>query len=210
MKTHHKQPIFAKVKTKTNVESTNKKQHQDQRYIEGIAQGDEKTLLEIYRIFRPRIEKLIRQNKGTKEDARDIFNIGLKIIFLQTQKKNLEIEVSFYSYLRTICYRRWLNQLIQQNKYNADIDSLSESASDESVLKDITQSEKILFCRRQFSRLPERCREILALKFGGLTYKDVAEKLNLNESYTRRRGSQCTGELVALAKNDPEFNDFID
>ena len=192
------------------MERTNKKQHQDQRYIEGIARGDEKTLLEIYRNFRPRIEKLIRQNKGTIEDARDIFNTGLKIIFLQTQKKNLEIEVSFYSYLRTICYRRWLNQLNQQNKFTTDIESLPESASDQSVLKDITQSEKILFCRRQFSRLPERCREILGLKFGGLTYKDVAEKLDLNESYTRRKGSQCAGELVALAKNDPEFNDFKD
>lgn len=204
----HNPTTFVSVKTKTIVNKINPKSHPDQRFIVAISNNESKVIKEIYHDFYPRIETLIRKNRGTAQDAKDVFNDALRMIFLKSQKENITIEVSFYSFLRTICYRRWLNQLERLKKFNTDIENLPESSIDDDLLQDIMNNEKILFFRNHVKRLSEYCRQILELRFEGRKFNEIAEALNKNAGAVRKRSGECIKTLQEQVRNDPNFAEF--
>lgn len=182
--------------------------HSDQRFVIGLLEGDTKTIQNIYQVFYPLIETFVVKNSGTKEDAKDLFSESLKIIYLQG-KEGLELHSSFKGYLRTICQRRWINELKRQEKFTPDIENQIEPETGENFWEKIVDAEKVLLFRKHISQLPERCRQILEFSFEEFNYKEIAEKLNLNYSFVRRRAGECIRQLTLQIKDDPIYKDLI-
>ena len=100
-------------------------EHQDQRFIRGIAKGDIKILEEIYAKYSDPIVKLVRQHKGTKDDARDVIQEALTIIYLKTKKTDIQLTSKFLTYFFAICRNIWLKMLRA-----ADVDNNLEHNSE--------------------------------------------------------------------------------
>ena len=62
-------------------------QTSEQYLIDGIANGDSKILELIYQKYSQRVKTLIEKNTGTVEDARDVFQEAIVIIYKNTKKK---------------------------------------------------------------------------------------------------------------------------
>lgn len=184
-----------------------KQVHPDQKYINALVNGESSIIQEIFRLYYQQIEAYVLRNKGTPDDAKDLFNESLKIIYLQG-RENLVLNSSFIGYLRTICQRRWINELKRRNRFSPDIEKQQELASEEDVGKNLVEHEKTLLFRRHFNQLPDRCRQILELSFEGLNYREVSEKLDLNYSFVRRRVGECIKNLTAAVKADPVFKEL--
>lgn len=184
-----------------------KRVHTDQRYITGLVEGDSEVISEIYRLFYHQIEGYVKKNKGTREDAKDLFNESLKIIYLQGRDK-LELRSSFGGYLRTICQRRWINHLKRSQRFEPDIEKQAEPQDVGNVIDSLLDQERQILFRKHFNMLPERCRQILEFSFEGLNYREAAEKLKLNYSFVRRRGGECTQQLIESVRKDPVFKEL--
>ena len=184
-----------------------KQAHIDQRYISGLVEGDSEVIKEIYSLFYAQIETYVKKNKGTRDDAKDLFSEVMKIIYLQG-RDGLKLERSFGGYLRTICQRRWINQLKRQQRFDPDIEKQAEPEDDENFTDKLLEQERRLLYRKHFNLLPDRCRQILEFSFQGLNYREVAEKLKLNYSFVRRRGGECTQQLINSVKQDPIFEEL--
>jgi DNA-directed RNA polymerase specialized sigma24 family protein len=51
---------------------------------------------------------------------------------------------------------------------------------------------------------------VLNLFFEGLSYEEIAEKMNLkNEIYARRKKYLCKESLLELVKEDPEYQEYL-
>lgn len=183
--------------------------HPDQKYIDGIRANDSGIVKEIFREFYPSIKAYVLKNRGTENDAEDLFHESLKIIFLQAQG-GLILEHSFGGLLHTICKRRWINTLKRQNRFKDDIENQPEPTTNQTVIEDMAAEEKQLLYRRHFKKLHDRCQEILNLSFEGLNYRKIAEQVGLNYSFVRRRAGECIKHLTDSIKGDPLYDELKD
>jgi len=181
--------------------------HPDQKYIAGLVGGDAAVIDEIFRLYYGQIEAYVLKNKGTGDDAKDLFNESLKIIYLQG-RENLALNSSFIGYLRTICQRRWINELKRRQRFAPDIEKQPEQETDENLSEALVNQERTLLFRKHFGRLPERCRQILELSFEDFNHREVAEKLGLNYNFVRRRIGECIQQLISTVKEDPIYGEL--
>ena len=168
---------------------------------------DRAVIKEIFKEFFPSIKAYVLKNRGTINDAEDLFHESLKIIFLQAQR-GLSLQHSFGGFLHTICKRRWINVLNRQSRFKNDIEDQPELAADESMVDDMVADEKQLLFRRHFKKLHARCQEILSLSFEGLNYRKIAEQLEMNYSFVRRRAGECIKGLTDSIKGDPLYDEL--
>lgn len=178
--------------------------HADQQYIDGLARGDQKVILSIYERYFPMIDTYVRQNRGQTTDAKDLFATALEILHLQA-RDGLVIRQSFGAYFKLICQRRWLNRLGREKRMVLDLDNQPEPSENAAVINELENHEKKLLFRKHFLRLPDRCQQILELTFAGKNYREAADQLELNYSFVRRRGGECTNQLMKNIQQDPLF-----
>ena len=75
----------------------------NEKYIEGIRNHDNTVLKEIYDAFFASVQLFIRSNFGTEEDAKDVFQESIIIIYRKIKKNELVLTCSFKTYLFSVC-----------------------------------------------------------------------------------------------------------
>jgi len=67
----------------------------NQQYLKAIRTGDDAGLRSIYLDFFPRITSLITRNGGTPDDAQDVFQDALVVLFEKCRDKNFVLSSAF-------------------------------------------------------------------------------------------------------------------
>jgi len=182
--------------------------HQDQKYIDGLLQNNSEVIQSIYRNFAPKVKQYIRNNSGDYDDAQDIIQEVLIIIYKQAKTNGLQLTCPFDAYFFLLCKRRWLNELkkssnkkvtIQEEKVSND--KLTQGMAAET---EIFEEKQSLF-DEMFQKLGEKCQELLKTSFVTKTMEEVAAKLNVTYAYARKKKSLCTGQLTELIQQSQRF-----
>lgn len=183
------------------------KKHSDRKLIEGIRKGDDKSVNYLYNSFFDTIKTYVLRNTGTEDDAYDIFQDAMMVLFKKIQQNHLGESTDVKGYLFGVSRNLWHEQL-RKNRKNIDIDKEIIEEFDPSKLLD-TPLEQIV--QRSFLKLKPECREILNMVVGGSSYRDIAEKMKYkSEDYARRKKYLCKEALIKIIKDDPEFSDYSD
>lgn len=187
---------------------TQNKMHLDQLYIDGLLASDAAIIDVIYKKFVPKVKNYIRQNNGNDDDANDVVQEVLIVIYNQAKLKGLQLTCPFDAYFFLLCKRRWLNVLKKQ--YNKEVTITDEFVSKEAslhseILETETQDEKYQLYQEMFLKLGAKCQEILKLSFESKNLEEVAEKLQVTYGYLRKKKSLCTSKLTALIQESARF-----
>jgi RNA polymerase sigma factor (sigma-70 family) len=102
-----------KIREKERKERNQENNHQ---IIKGIIENDRETFLNLYEYEFPKIVRMVAENSGTVENARDVFQDGLIILIENLLHKKLEITESFNGYLYSVCRNLWYKQTIQNKR----------------------------------------------------------------------------------------------
>lgn len=173
--------------------------HPDQMYIEGLAANDSAVIQSIYKKFVPKVVSFIMNNSGDKDQAQDVVQEIMILLFNQAKAKSLELTCPFDAYFFLLCKRKWLNELKKtSNKgvtINEDVASMNESAHE---LVDQTEAfeEKQHLFDTMFQKLGDKCQELLKLSFTIKSMEEVAAKMNVTYGYVRKKKSLCIGQLT--------------
>lgn len=182
--------------------------HEDNRYIQGLLTNDSAIIREIYKRFVPKIVYYIKNNSGNEDDAQDVIQETLIVIYNQAKTKGLVLSCPFEAYFLLLCKRRWINELKKSS--NREVTNQSENVyKDESVLEQVDQSEQFeakqsLF-DEMFQKLGEKCQEVLRLSFSLKSMEEVAQKLNVTYAYVRKKKSLCTGQLATMIQESKVY-----
>lgn len=180
------------------------KKHCDKKLIEGIRKGDNKTVNYLYDSFFDTIKSYVLKNTGTEDDAYDIFQDAMMVLFKKIQLNNLAEDTDVKAYVYGVSRNLW-HEHLRKNKKIIDIDAELIDEFDPSKLLD-TPLEQIV--QRAFLKLKPECQEVLNLVIQGHDYSDIARRMNYkSEDYARRKKYLCKEELVKIVKADPEFSD---
>lgn len=84
--------------------------YSDKTILNGIKQRKDSILEYLYKEYFPQVQRIVLKHGGNEQDARDLFQEGLIIIFNRLLKNELEIRSSFHNYFIVLCRFIWFRQ----------------------------------------------------------------------------------------------------
>lgn len=181
----------------------------DKEIIRGIRDKDNKILSELYRKNLPSVRKFVVDNSGNNEDADDVLQEGIILIYQKLRNASLQVNVSVQAYLSSTCRNIWLMRLRRKKKMivNSDHVDILE-ASEENLIFDIIQAEKDNLYRKHFLQLGEGCMALLNHIYDGKSMEEISGILNITIGYARKKKFICKERLMNSIKNDKLYHEL--
>jgi len=187
--------------------------YSEEDILKGIYDGDKEVLKYVYDQYFPTIQVLIYRNSGKDEDAEDIFQDTLMIIYQKVKEDDLKLECSFKTFFYSISRNLWLQRLeknkISGNPYT-DIENFID-LSDEFLYEIFDEeNEKINLLQKHFLNLSDDCKKVLRLFLKKLTLKEIQEIMGFTTlKYTKTRKFLCKENLKKRIFKDPRYKKYL-
>lgn len=178
----------------------------DREILTGIAKHDHHVLEEIYREFFPYIENLVLQHGGSEEEARDVFQDGMIIVYQKIESDALLLKCKFSTYFYAVCKKIWIQE---RKKQLSRLDKLKQihavaDPSHDYIEREEDDAKELLY--KHFAQLSEECQKILKLYFNGLNMEEIRQVLEMKTvHHTSDKKYRCKKNLVDRVMNDPLF-----
>jgi len=179
--------------------------------IDGIRNRSTDVLEYIYKSYYHQINVFINKNDGSDEDAKDIYQDAILVIYQKIQKDKLTLNCSFNTYLYSVCRLLWLKQLEKRKLRKSFLEeSVKFLELDDDLLTLYDTNERFKLYQEHFSKLSYNCQKILELFLAQIQLKEIARILGFkSDQYVKKRKHQCKEKLIASIKSDPRFNEII-
>ncbi len=176
----------------------------DNTIIEGIRRQDEKILNWLYDNYRQPVRHYVLKNSGTEADVSDVFQETIIAFYNQISDNEFKLTSDLKGYFFGIARNIWSCQLrksVKNIEIDTDIPDVDNDV-DELILEKIVS--------RAFQKLKADSQKILTLFSEGLSYEEIAVRMNLkNETYARRKKYLSKEALMELIKGDPEYKNYL-
>lgn len=152
----------------------------------------DKAFVRLYRDF-PKVEKLILTKGGSKDDAKDIFQEALIILYRKAQDAQFELTASLGTYLYSVSRFLWKDELKKRNR--TETVELGDVSSD--LQKDIREANekesRLKLAETALSSIGERCFELLQkFYFHALSMSQIATEMHLSsENVAKNQKYKC-------------------
>ena len=190
---------------------SHKKNHEDQKYIDGLVQNNVFVIQTIYDKFAPKVINYIKQNSGDVANAKDVIQETIITIYHQATEKGLQLTCPFDAYFFLLCKRKWLNQLKKRGKkevtINEEVLSKDDDAQELAFETSLFEQQHSLF-KDMFQKLGQACKDLLTATFKIKSMEKVAESLGVTYAYARKKKSLCIGKLTKMVQESPRYKNL--
>ncbi len=181
----------------------------DPEIVQGIKSRDRAVLGFIYERYFPIILDFTKKNSGNEDDARDLFQEGLVIIYEKVTNESLELRSAFRTYLYAVCRNKWLMILRRRRtgpQMIVDTEHVVERIAE--VQEDCQKQEQFEVYRKHFKQLSEDCQKVLGLFFQGHSLREIAEIMDFSEKYAKKRKFTCQKNLIQAIEADTLYDEL--
>ena len=180
----------------------------EQHFIEGILSNNPRLLEEIYRRFLPAMYGMLRRNNGTYEDARDVFQEALVVIFHHAARPDFQLTSPFQAYLLGIGRFIWLRQLKKNGRteVTSDLEDGYDIGAD--LERQVFESEKQNLYREKFAQLGNDCRQVLQRFFDREPLQSIASDMGFTADYIKKKNKVCKEKLMESIRKDARFKEI--
>jgi RNA polymerase sigma factor (sigma-70 family) len=187
--------------------------YSDEAILEGLRLRSDYIINFIYKEFFPLIRFLVTENGGLDEDAEDIFQDGIIILYSKISLDQLKLTSSFKTYMYSVCRNLWLQKL---NKRKAIYDKLTDVEEYIDLPKDVLQeannqeTEMHRIIQIHFLSLPGDCQKVLRLFVKNIPLREIAGIMGFKtENYAKTRKYLCKQELKKRIADDPRSQKIL-
>jgi len=175
--------------------------------LEGLKTSDSAVLEYVYKKYFPIVRFFVIKNSGTDEDAKDVFQEAVILIYKRLRDGSLELTCAFKTYLYSVCRILWLRQLEKRKVRNEVVtDNQVFIHLDEDVEGQLTEQEQFRIYQKHFQLLHKDCQEILQLFLKKVPLKDIAQKMGIkSDKYLKKRKYECKEALIKRIQNDADY-----
>lgn len=187
--------------------------YSDEAIIEGLRLRSDFIIRYIYKADYPMIKYLVMSNSGSDEDAEDIFQDSLIVIFKKIKAHNLDLNSSFHTYLYSVSRNLWLQKLTERKKFRfkfEEAENFVELPEDEVAQLHAEEMEKLRLYQQHFLTLNADCQKVLLMFMKNMSLKQIADEMGYKtEKYAKTRKYLCKEELKKKIINDPKCHKFL-
>ncbi len=175
--------------------------------IERLQQGEREVLIELYRENERMVRKYITENNGTADDAEDLLQDALVVLWQNARKPNFELHAKISTYLFAIIRNQWLKTLEKRKRENGSLEVAGEGPT--SFPNETQMDLKIV--RDYLNDMGDLCRKVLLMYyFDGFDMQTIASANNLaNADTAKSKKYQCLKELGSRIKSKFNATDFL-
>lgn len=135
---------------------------QDNDLLEALAANDANAIETIYRDNYSAIKAFIIKNNGYADDARDIFQEAMIIIFEKAKSGSFVLSCRLQTYLYSVCRRLWLKKLQNQHRFNPSFELNHEIVPVDEELELHEQKEaEFQLLENAMQKIGEPCKSLL-------------------------------------------------
>ncbi len=178
-------------------------------YLKGIAENDYFILQEVYKTALPEVIKYIKRNSGNIDDAKDVFQEAILVIYNKVKQGELTLKTTFHVYLFSICKKIWLKKLRSKSSKVLPLSITWDLAVENEYEELFLKSRKWKLFNAKLESLAAECRKVLQMLFNGQSGKEIAAEMGYTEDYAKRKKYKCKLSLMDLVRKDPEFKALI-
>ncbi len=191
-----------------------KERYNDEEIIEGLRQGNDDVLNFLYKNYYGVVRSMVLKSYGNEEQARDIFQEVIIVVYNKLQDSNFKITSSFLTFFYAVIKYTWLDfrKVNKRNPLGNTIDFNDEIGINVNINEvealAVMASRNSMF-NKHLKHLVKGCQIMLQLFMEGYNAEEIAKKLNLkNSNYVRKRKSKCLSALVERIRKDKKFKEL--
>jgi len=189
----------------------NKTLYSDDYLITGIKKKDHEVIRYMYRNYYDSIKRLVCKNSGNDEDAEDVFQDSLMVVYKKIRDNNLKLSCSLKTFIYAISRNLWLQKLQKRKSNLVELYEVEDPEAHNVFDKDENFMEhgKFLLYQKHFLRLSEDCQKVLRLFLKKVSLTEIARIMNFSSvGYTKTRKYLCKKLLKERILNDPDCKQY--
>ncbi len=107
----------------------------------------------------PKVERLVRNNSGTRADAKDLFQDALIILLGKAKEEGFTLTCSISTYLFAICRNKWQEELRRRGRFTQELAAAPDEPSD--LMGLLAEEGRFGLAERALRSLGDKCLELL-------------------------------------------------
>lgn len=135
-------------------------ENNEKALLQGLARNDKKAIETIYRENYNMIQALVINNNGNTDDAKDVFQEAMIVLFEKVQTGTFELNCQIRTFVYSVSKRIWLKKLMQQNRFTIT-DGYETVVVDEEVEDHEKRNAEFTMMEKAMSGLGEPCKSLL-------------------------------------------------
>lgn len=178
----------------------------DEELLMGLADGSDEALTNLYRCYFPMVLHFVTTNSGSEDDAKDIYQEVLIVLYEKVRTGSLELHCQLKTYLYAVGRRLWLKQLAQKSRFmvrDVEIpldDEIALGQLDDDLDEHQKRDRQFELMADSLARLGEPCRTLLDdFYIQHLSMQDITEKFGYtNADNAKTQKYKCLMRLKKL------------
>jgi RNA polymerase sigma factor (sigma-70 family) len=180
----------------------------DAEIISQIKSGEHgRALKKLYGYFSP-VRQLVLNNSGNKQDAEDLYQEGLIILFRKVKQTDFELRSSLNTFLFGICRLLWNEELKRRNRKPLSYEeNPGEIFPDHNFEESLQNESNFRKAEAAFKLIGEKCQELLQLFYiKKMSMQQIAVKFGFStERVAKNQKYRCLEKAKEeLKKIHPE------
>ncbi len=168
--------------------------------LEGLAKNDRKTIEILYKENFNLIQAMVIANSGNTEDAKDIFQEAMMVLYQKVQSGSFELNCRVQTFVYSVCRRLWLKRLMQQNRYSLHDNTEEFVIVDNEVGEHEKRDGEFALMEKAMGNLGEPCKSLLeAFYFKKKNMQEIAADFGYtNPENAKTQKYKCLMRLKKL------------
>ena len=139
-----------------------KQESKDEQLLAGLARNEKQAIETLYKEHFGMIQAFILNNNGSSDDARDIFQEAMIVLYEKAISGSFELTAQIKTYLYSVSRRLWLKRLQQMQRFGAPVENLAETIQVEDELEaHEKRNEAYMTMEKALSHIGEPCKSLL-------------------------------------------------
>ena len=150
--------------------------------LQGLANNDKKAIEAIYKENYNMVQALVVNNSGNADDAKDIFQEALIVLYEKVKTGTFELNCQIKTYVYSVSRRLWLKRLMHQNRFSLNSDNGEEVVAVEEDLEEHERRDtEFVLMEKAINNLGEPCKSLLEAFY---MQKKSMQEIALSFGYT--------------------------
>jgi RNA polymerase sigma factor (sigma-70 family) len=135
---------------------------QESAVFRAIGNNEKDAIEAVYKENYSLIQHFVVSNNGSEDDARDIFQEAMMVLYEKSRQPEFELTCQIRTYLYSVCRRLWLKKLQYNRRIESQVENFDKIVP---VEEDIEDHDKLngqyLIMRTAMGKIGEPCKSLI-------------------------------------------------
>jgi RNA polymerase sigma factor (sigma-70 family) len=168
--------------------------------LQGLARNDKRAIESIYKDNYNLIQALVINNNGNSEDAKDIFQEAMIVLFEKVRSGDVTLNCQVRTFIYSVSRRLWLKRLMTMNRFQVAEGHEEMVSVDEEMEEHEKRNNDFLIMEKAMGGLGEPCKSLLeAFYLQKKSMQDIASGFGYtNPENAKNQKYKCLMRLKKL------------